>query len=176
MRLIYFVWLAFLLAACGTVQPTAVPGIEVRLGTEPVVEAGTFEVGEPVPELVFMLDGTQRRLSDYQGKHVIVNFWETTCLPCRTEMPDFQTLVRERADVVVLAVNRRENPSLVEQFGQQYGLTFPLLLDRTGDVSQAFGVTTAIPTSFFINPEGMLEHIQVGVMTKGTMSRLLDQS
>ncbi len=165
----------FVLLACGAQQATPTPsGGPVTLGEQPAVVGGSVETGEVVPELTFQINGEPHKLSDYRGSNVIINFWETTCLPCRHEMPDFEALIHERSDVVVLAVNRRERPTLVEQFGQQYGLSFPLLLDRTGDVSTAFGVTNAIPTSFFIDKQGLVRRMQIGVMTRSQMSRYLN--
>jgi thiol-disulfide isomerase/thioredoxin len=77
------------------------------------------------------LSGSTRRLSDYRGKVVFLNFWATWCGPCRFEMPSMEKLYRRFKDkgLEIVAVNLQEDRASVQRFVDQYGLSFPVLLD-----------------------------------------------
>lgn len=113
-------------------------------------------LGEPAPDFVLEAPGTKERvaLSDFRGQPVILNFWATWCVPCRTEMPDLQE-AHDREGVVVLAVNWQETEGVVQDFLDEFELTFPTALDREGRVREHYGVV-GLPATFFIDPEGIL--------------------
>lgn len=113
-------------------------------------------LGEPAPDfvLVSLESGEEVALSDFRGRPVIVNFWATWCVPCRTEMPDLQHAY-ETEDVTVLAVNWQESETVVQDFVTEFNLTFPTLLDSSGKVREHYGVV-GLPASFFIDAEGVL--------------------
>ena len=96
-------------------------------------------------------------LSSYRGKVVILNFWATWCPPCRAEMPSMETLYQRFKDqgLEILAVDIREEESVVRQFIQNNKYTFPVMLDSDGRVSSMYGIQ-AIPTSFILNREGKI--------------------
>lgn len=176
-RLIAWTMLLLVLAACGgaTVTPAPAGSSDVPIAVASAVEATTktVKIGETIPDFAWTIDGKTQHFSDFRGKLVIINFWETTCIPCRTEMPDFETLSQERDDVVVLSINRREREELITQFAQQYGVTFTILPDREGVLTKAFGVLQVIPMSFFVDATGVLQRTQIGVMTRSQMDRFL---
>ena len=134
-----------------------------------------FTAGAPAPEFSLQsLDGRMVSLNDFRGKSVVVNFWATWCPPCRSEMPDMEQIARERADdVVVLAVNVQEAREPVRRFVDQYGLTFPIVLDTSGDVTQSFGVQS-LPTSFFVDREGRVAAFNMGALNKSAIARKLE--
>ena len=134
-----------------------------------------FTAGTPAPEFDLQTpDGRRVSLSDFRGKAVVVNFWATWCPPCRSEMPDLEQIAQERkSDVVVLAVNVQEARDPVARFVQQYGLTFPILLDTSGDVTQAFGVQS-LPTTFFVDGEGKVAAFNMGALNKSAIARKLE--
>ena len=107
------------------------------------------------------LDGKTVRLSDLKGKKVLLNFWATWCPPCREEMPELQKYYEELAEknnVVFLGVNITDQEfgtKSVREFVDYYGLTFPILLDETGDVSIDYEILS-IPTTFIINEQGLI--------------------
>ena len=122
-------------------------------------------IGEPVPD--FRLDtpdGGTLQLSDYRGQAVVLNFWATWCVPCRKEMPQLQAVHAEYADsgsLTVVAVNLQESPSAVTDFGEELSLTFPLALDRDGEVVRRYGLI-GLPGTFFIDAEGVLRARVIG--------------
>ncbi|MFV2045768.1 MULTISPECIES: TlpA family protein disulfide reductase [Metabacillus] len=123
------------------------------------------------------LNGESMSLESLKGKKVILNFWATWCPPCRSEMPDMQRIQDEHdGDVVVVAVNLTSSESsvkTVEDFVNELGLTFPVLLDEKGKVNNQFEVLS-YPTSYFLDEEGVIRTKFVGAMTYDQMNDLLD--
>ena len=113
-------------------------------------------LGEPAPDFVLERPGTGERvsLSDFRGQPVVLNFWATWCVPCRTEMPDLQAAHDEEGGVV-LAVTWQESDSVVQAFVDEFALDFPVALDREGRVREHYGVV-GLPATFFIDAEGIL--------------------
>lgn len=111
------------------------------------------------------LDGESVTLSDLQGKAVLLNFWATWCPPCKAEMPAFQQAYLDYEDegFVILAVNATQQDSLeaINSFREDNSLTFPILLDNDGAVSRSYQVQS-MPTSFFINKEGVISEVIIG--------------
>jgi thiol-disulfide isomerase/thioredoxin len=125
---------------------------------------GPPEVGKPAPDFELdTLDGQTVVLSQLKGTTVLLNFWATWCGPCRSEMPLLQH-IHEKSRVVLLAVNVGEGSSDVSQFMESAGFTFTVLLDSQAAVAQKYNVM-GIPTTFFIDGEGVIQEIQVGAFT-----------
>lgn len=125
-----------------------------------------LEVGAPAPDFTLSTpQGEALTLSDLRGQAVLVNLWATWCPPCEEEMPAIQRMYLEYRDrgLVVLGVNvtSQDNPLSVMPFVERYGLTFPILLDETGQVSAAYGLRS-LPTSFFIARDGTISEIVIG--------------
>lgn len=112
------------------------------------------------------LEGKQVSLSDYSGQVVLVNAWATWCPPCTAEMPEINDFYEaHRQDgFVVLAVNSREETETVETFIQEYGFSFPVLLDSTGAVMEKYQVR-GLPTTFIIDRDGQIQRQHVGAVT-----------
>ena len=116
----------------------------------------------------FTLDtknGTQLSLSDFRGQPVLINFWASWCPPCKAEMPGMEIVYQEFQDqgFVVLAINVTHQDSLSDaaRFVEEQGFTFPILLDAQAIASQAYQIRS-LPTSFFIDQEGIIQQIVFG--------------
>lgn len=118
------------------------------------------------------VDGKTIRLADLQGKPVLVNYWASWCAPCRAEMPALQRLAAdfEEQGLVVLGVNAasQDDRANALAFVEQQGLTFPILFDTTGDVQRQYAIQS-LPTSFFIDHQGIIREVVIG----GPMSEAL---
>lgn len=97
------------------------------------------------------------QLSDYEGKGVMLNFWATYCKPCEEEMPYMESLYPEYKEkgIEIIAVNVAEVQLVVDRFVDKYELTFPIPHDKKRQVTELYRILP-IPTTFFINPEGII--------------------
>jgi peroxiredoxin len=105
------------------------------------------------------------KLSDYEGKAVIIFFWATWCQYCKMEMPEMQKIYQAYKDqgLVVLAVDVGENATLARKYRDAHSLTFPILNDASNALASQYRVT-AFPTHFFVNPSGVISSVNVGSM------------
>jgi len=135
---------------------------------------GTSTSGKvPAPQQGFLapdfelqtLDGETIKLSNLRGQAVLINLWATWCPPCRAEMPAIEKIYNEYQDqgLVVLAVNMtyQDAYSDIAPFIDEYGLTFPVLLDETSKVGTAYQLRS-LPSSFFIDRDGIISEVVIG--------------
>jgi len=131
------------------------------------------QTGFPAPDFALQnMDGETFTLSELRGNAVLLNLWATWCPPCRAEMPAIEKIYREYKEqgLVVLAVNAtsQDDPLAIVPFAEEYGLTFPILLDETGEVGALYQLRS-LPSSFFIDRGGVIREIVIG----GPMSEAL---
>ncbi len=102
-------------------------------------------------------DGTERTLADWQGKHIVLNFWATWCAPCRKEMPALDALQREFGgddfEVVTLATGRNKLAGINRFFEEEEITSLPILLDPRQEVAREMAVL-GLPITVIIDPEG----------------------
>ncbi|MCA1030189.1 redoxin domain-containing protein [Bacillus timonensis] len=137
------------------------------------------EIGNQAPDFSLQqMDSTNVKLSSFIGKKVILNFWASWCGPCEAEMPEMQVFHEESGEeVVILAVNlttTEKGLDTVTAYVKEKELAFPILLDVTGTVNNTYQVYS-LPTSFFIDTKGIIQHKVVGAMTLETMKKYTDK-
>ncbi len=135
-------------------------------------------VGDLAPDFTLTdLEGNQVSLSDFRGKAVFINFWATWCPPCRAEMPEIEAVYQEYKDknVVVVGVDILETEDKVRQFVERGGYSWIFVIDTTGEVTNNYGIA-AIPTSFFIDRDGIIKAVNIGAMTKRAMEAKLAEA
>jgi peroxiredoxin len=159
------------------IAASAMPAEATTSGRIPSPRAGFLAPSFELPALT----GEQLSLVDQRGKVVIINFWASWCPPCRAEMPALQRTYEmyEERGLQVLAVNstHQDSPIAAAEFVRERGLTFPVLLDTTGLVSKQY-LTRALPTTFFVDQEGVVREVMIGgpmsdATLRTTVERLL---
>jgi peroxiredoxin len=118
------------------------------------------------------LKGEQVRLSDLRGKVVVVNFWATWCIPCVEEMPSFQEYQQQFPDFVMLGIDEQEGADQVRAFLEGQGIDYQILLDYNAKVGGSYKVFM-LPSTFFIDKEGMIRFRHYGIMTPDQMGYYL---
>lgn len=110
-----------------------------------------------------VLDGKVAYLTDYDGQVVVLNFWASWCPPCRTEMPALQKFHEEYQDLgfVLLGVNFRENESALRSYAEEVGISYPIVVDRRGEVAKDFQVVGP-PATILIGRDGEVAHQFIG--------------
>ena len=119
------------------------------------------------------LTGKARQLTDYHGRVVVLNFWGTYCEPCKAETPALQAAYAKYTDrgltIIGVDVTNMERvwgktEQHVREFAAEYNVTYPLLLDTRGQVSQSYNIVQT-PTSYVIDTTGQLRYVKVGTLT-----------
>lgn len=119
------------------------------------------------------LSGKEHSLADYQGQVVLVNLWATWCPPCKAEMPTLEAYYQtHQADgFVTLAINDGDPAGAVASFVQEYGLSFPVLLDPTYQATDHAFKTRNLPSSFVIDREGKVRLRWVGEIDREALEK-----
>jgi len=120
----------------------------------------------------------------YEGAVTLINIWATYCVPCRVEMPGmdsvYQSLAPRGFKIAAISIDEG-SPEDVRAFGQELGISFDLLQDRSTAVQQIYQ-TTGVPESFLINREGIIvkrvigEHAWNSPVNRALVERLLDET
>lgn len=134
---------------------TANPG---ELSAEPAI-------GRSAPDFTLTtVDGETLQLSELRGQPVVLNFWATWCGPCRNEMPVLEAASQRFAgQVAFIGVDQGEPPDVVAEYLQELGISFLIPLDSDMSVGDRYQVR-GMPTTFFIDKDGMIQHLWVGEM------------
>lgn len=161
--------LTLILSACSSF---IFGGSTGAIDTSGIASAPVRDALAPDFELV-NIQGENVKLSDFRGKAVLINFWATWCAPCRLEMPAIQARYEQYSpDFVVLAVDNDESLEIVAAFVDELGLTFPVLLDPGADIQQLY-LIRGYPSSFFVDANGVIKVVHIGIMTEGQLDGYL---
>ncbi len=120
--------------------------------------------GQPAPEIdLVTLDGQHQTLSELRGRPVLVNFWATWCPPCREEFPLMVEAHAAHAGdgFEILGVIHDDEAEAAAAFAAEQGAIWPMLLDAEATVWEAY-LGLGLPTSFFIDPEGVVRAFSLG--------------
>ncbi len=159
-----------------TPAPTPEPTVTATPAPTPRTILSTSSTGgEAAPDFeVETFDGESLRLSDLNGKVVVLNFWASWCPPCRWEMPFFETMWQEYRDqgVVFLGIAMSDTLENVKAFAEEAGVTYPVALDTTTEIARDYEVLT-LPTTYFIGKDGNIERKLTSAANEGLLKVFL---
>lgn len=136
-------------------------------------EIGT-KVGKKAPNFTLKnMDNQEVTLRELEGQKVFINFWASWCPPCKTEMPDIQKLYENYGeDIKIIAVNLEEEKTKIENYLENENLDFTILLDKNKKVANQY-LIRAIPTSYFLDENGIIIEKNLGVLSYDKMKEIL---
>lgn len=166
-------------AAIGVAVVLAVVGIVLALGMDdggPTVTGGV--VGESPQFEVETLDGDVLSSENLAGKTVVVNFWNTWCIPCIREAPALAEFYDRHAaddDFVMIGIVRDDGERAVREHVQAEGVAYEVAMDPRSRAALAFGVTGQ-PETFVIGPDGVVAAERRGEVTVTDLELMLDEA
>lgn len=132
---------------------------------------------ESAPDFSLTLfDGNSFQLGAYRGKSVLINFLASWCAPCREEIPILNQVYREykQRGVVFVGIAVNDTEDKAKQFVVEFDVSFPVGIDKTGEISDAFGLY-GLPTTLFIDKEGIISYRHPGGVTEKLLKHELDK-
>ncbi|WP_018750492.1 TlpA family protein disulfide reductase [Paenibacillus sanguinis] len=139
---------------------------------------GTPKPGAAVPSFSLSgMDGNEYKVGGKRDKVLLLNFWASWCGPCKDEAPDLVALAgkyKDSLDIYAVNVTQYDNLEDAEKFVKDYGLTFPVLMDRGEEVFQGFG-GRAFPTNVLVDREGIIRDVILGTLPSKDLEAKLKQ-
>jgi cytochrome c biogenesis protein CcmG/thiol:disulfide interchange protein DsbE len=120
------------------------------------------------------LDGKSYKVGGRREKLLLINFWASWCEPCHMEAGDLQNIYdiyHEHLDLYAVNVTYLDSQAGAISFVSDYELTFPALLDKSGDVTRKKYQIDGYPTSFLINKDGVIVETFFGLIDKAELER-----
>ena len=130
-------------------------------------------LGRPAPAIAGpTIDGASFDLTTRKGSWVLVNFFQTTCTPCKQEHPELLSFVERGGRAELVTVVWSDQPAKVRTFFAANGGSWPVVTDPQSRVSVAYGVT-GVPETFVIDPTGVVRQHITGATTAAKLDALL---
>jgi thiol-disulfide isomerase/thioredoxin len=139
-------------------------------------------VGKPAPDFLLPYAspnkrGETQRLSDLQGKVVVLDFWASWCGACRSQMPALERVAQTVGTdkLLVLGVGTSDEPAKILSFLESRPLRYPSVYDDEGQASSAYRVH-ALPTLVVIARDGIVRASTAGVVSERELTRLVTEA
>lgn len=135
-------------------------------------------VAKPAPDFTLpRLDAGELRLADFRGRVVLLNFWASWCPPCRAEARTLEAAWQRYKDrgVVFVGVNIQDQEPDARAFLEEFGITYPNVIDRGHRVAIDYGVW-GLPETFIIDGDGRITYKHIGALDWTTVMTRLDEA
>jgi thiol-disulfide isomerase/thioredoxin len=166
-----------LVQAPTVVATASLPADRPALPATPA-EVSRAAIPDTLPDMAFAdRNGVTRRLSDWKGHPLLVNFWAPWCGPCREEIPLLERLSRQRAQdgfrVIGVAVDSR---AAVLDYARRAGIQYPLLIGQRPGLAavRALGMEAVFPFSVFVDARGRIVTLKIGQLRADQAGLILD--
>jgi len=154
-----------------------VDALEV-LAKSPAEQEAANALGSEAELALKDLFGAEQRLSAFKGRIVVLNFWATYCVPCRTEMPDLAALQNEYAalgvQVIGASADEAGERAKVMQFIKETKVNFPVWLGATTTDMTRFGLGGALPGTVVIGRDGKIVKVISGIVKLPELKAQID--
>lgn len=135
-------------------------------------------VGKEVGLKLNDLFGTEQNLNQYKGRIVVLNFWATFCVPCRTEMPDLSAIQNEYAALGVQVIGASTDEAAARpkilQFIRETKINFPIWVGATSADMTSFGLGEALPGTVVIDKSGKIVKVISGIINAVVLKKQID--
>ena len=135
---------------------------------------------QPLVLQVQNLDGKMQWLTDFKGKVVLLNFWSTTCPPCRVGTPWFVEFQKrwEKDGFTVIGVSMDDTVDAIRKFNAQFSVNYPMLAGRDVEenIQKAAGGIWGLPTSFLIGRDGKVLKKHLGLTPKALLEKEISEA
>ena len=171
-----FRWVA-LAAGVGVVTFSVI--LAVNVDTDPRAELNTSRLlGRPAPEVsLTRFDGTRLTSADLVGKTVIVNFWNSWCLPCREEEPALKQWYADHVgddSVLMIGIPRDDDAAAIRSWAGRHGMEWSVANDRGAQAATLAFATRGQPETFAISPDGVIVASMIGPVTPALLDRMMN--
>ena len=127
-------------------------------------------------EQLLLVDGSQTRIDDWEGRWVVINYWAEWCAPCREEIPELNRLYAEAgaAGPLVVGVNYDNlKPADLQPLIQRMQIGFPVLQN---DPRQRFGYERPeiLPTTILLKPDMSVGKVLRGPQTADSIRKVIE--
>lgn len=115
-------------------------------------------------------------LRSFRGHDLVVNFWASWCIPCRTEMPLLQSSYRsEKGKVMFVGIDSNDTRGAARAFLSRVKVTYPTAFDPDGQVAQAYGLF-GLPETVFISTGGRMLGRHIGQLDSASLVAALQEA
>lgn len=156
-------------------DPSSEGVIVLRPGStaqDPTIGTNAPNLGKTFPVIELeSLDGDPVTLGDANGLPFLVNFWYSTCEPCKREMPALVG-AQKKFGIDIVGINPRDTAQAARDFADDYGITYQLLRDPNGKSLVALGVGT-FPMTYLVGGDGTILEQHAGEITTDDLDRML---
>jgi thiol-disulfide isomerase/thioredoxin len=139
------------LTVAGAVIALVVAGVLVARNDDETAVVASDRL-TPAPQLVGVdpITGKRVRLSDYEGRPVVINVWASWCPPCQDEAPDLARFARKHSEAQLLGIDIKDAKEPARAFYREYDWSHPSIFDPTGEKAASLGLQGQ-PITYFLN-------------------------
>ncbi|MGZ4672263.1 MAG: TlpA family protein disulfide reductase [Ilumatobacteraceae bacterium] len=134
----------------------------------------SFLLGRPAPAVVSTtLDGKAFDLSKRKGSWVVLNFFQSTCLPCKAEHPELVAFATQQSSIAdgaeLYTIVKDDSDAAVSKWFAEHGGSWPIVKDDNGSIATDFGVAQ-VPETWIIDPAGIVVRRYPGTITADSLA------
>lgn len=142
----------------------------------PSIKTNKDLVGRKLPDVPMKsLAGSDVSTGELLGTPLVINFWYSTCEPCRREMPVLAaSFLKNKETVRFIGVNMNDSPEIALKFARSYGVEYELFVDPSGSLISDLGIATA-PFTLFVGSDGVIVAQVAGELTTQSLQARIDE-